>query len=168
MTNQPAGAVPSAAGPVFVLTVPGLPGGANQKIVFQELLDIVSEIDPAPPGAAPAPGAPAAHTKAPYGQTVPPKVTLKRGVDGNGALWQWHQLALDGNPAALQNAALAMYAASDYAAGKPPVITWELMNAWCTKIDVAGAGAGNGAVTETAELICDRIAAVRPVVPTSA
>jgi hypothetical protein len=82
-------------------------------------------------------------------------------------LWQWHQLASDGNTAALQNAALSMYAASDYAAGKPPVITWELMNAWCTKIDVAGAGAGNGAVTETVALVCERITAFRPVLPTA-
>ena len=160
--------MPSAPGPVFVLTAPGIPGGATQKIVFQQLVEIISEIDPAPPATSAAPGAPATHTKLPYGQTLPPKVTLKRGLDGDTTLWQWHQLALDGNPGALQNAALAMYAASDYASGKPPVVTWELANAWCTKIDVSGAGTGNGAVTETIELVCDRITAMRPVVPMGA
>lgn len=154
--------------PVFVLTVAGIPGAVSQKIVFQELGSLVSEIDPVPSTAAPAPGAPVTHTKAPFGQTVPPSVTLKRGMDGDNTLWQWHQLALEGSPPALQNAALAMYAASDYAAGKPPLATWELMNAWCAKIAVAGAGAvaGTGpasAVAETVQIVCDRIAFVRPV-----
>lgn len=96
--------------------------------MFQEIVDIVSEIEvaqPAPTGA-PAPGTGVTHTKQQMGPTLPPTVTLKRGLDGDTTLWQWHQLALDGAPNARQEVVLGMYTVADYAADKPPVSpgTW--------------------------------------------
>ncbi|MEY9855644.1 phage tail-like protein [Catenulispora sp. GAS73] len=170
MTVQPGGVGAQAPAPdvsVFVLTIPGLPG-ATAKIVFQEIVDIVSEIEVAQsaPTGAPAPGSGVTHTKQQMGPTLPPTVTLKRGLDGDTTLWQWHQLALDGAPNARQEVVLGMYTAADYAAGKPPVSTWNLTNAWCAKIAIvgagAGAGAGNGVVGETVDIVCETLSLSKP------
>ncbi|MEY9928891.1 phage tail-like protein [Catenulispora sp. GP43] len=158
MTVQPGGAAQVLTVSVFVLSAPDLGAPGVSKIVFQQLVGMTSEIDP-PQNLATAPGGTAViHTKQ-LGQTVPPIVTLKRGMDGDKSLWQWHQLALNGDPAALKAAVLQMYDAGGFAAGKPPLSTWELTNAWCAKIALAGAEAGaGGAVFETVDIVCDRIA----------
>lgn len=156
MTIQPGGGAPVLAVSVFVLSAPDLGAPGVSKIVFQQLVGVNSEIDPAQ-YVTTAPGGTIVHTKQ-MGQTVPPSVTLKRGMDADKTLWQWHQLALNGDPAALKSAVLQMYNAGDFAAGKPPLSTWELENAWCAKIALAGADAGAGSVVfETVEIVCDRI-----------
>lgn len=53
---------------------------------------------------------------------------------------------------------LGMYAGSDFAAGKPPVMSFILENAWCAKIDIEGAKAGAGDIVyETVQIVCDKI-----------
>ncbi|MEZ0110424.1 phage tail-like protein [Catenulispora sp. EB89] len=169
MTVQPGGAGAQAPAPdvsVFVLTIPALPGG-SAKIAFQEIVGIVSEIEVVQPAAttgapAPAPGPGGTHTKQEMGPTLPPVVTLKRGLDGDGTLWRWHQLALEGSPSARQDVVIGAYTAADYAAGKPPVTSWNLASAWCAKIAIAGAGAGNGVVVETVDIACEVISLGKP------
>jgi phage tail-like protein len=160
MTVQPGGAPLSVS--VFVLSAPGLGGPGPSRIVFQQLVGVNSEMDPAQYLTTAPGGTGVVHSK-PVGQIVPPSVTLKRGLDADKTLWQWHQLALNGDPAAAKDAVLQMYNAGDFATGKPPLSTWELTNAWCAKIALAGVEADAGAagmVFETVEIVCDRISPV--------
>lgn len=157
MTVQPAGpGAPVLPVSVFVLAGPEL-GGAG-KIVFQELIGISSEIEPAEYISTTPQGATGiTHTKQ-FGQTQPPTVQLKRGMDGDTSLWKWHQLALAGEDSARMNVELEMYAAADFEAGRPPVSTWMMTNAWVAKVDLAGVRAGSSSVVyETVQIVCDTI-----------
>lgn len=162
---QPGGvgpALPPLAVSVFVLAAPGLGAPGASKIVFQELVRMASEIEPAQYVTTPPPGGATTYTKQ-LGTTQAPSVTLKRRLDADTTLWQWHRLALAGGPDARRNAVLEMFTAPDFASGKPPVSIWNLPNAWCSKIAITGADAGSGGVAfETVEVLCDMIAPATP------
>jgi phage tail-like protein len=92
------------------------------------------------------------HTKQ-FGKTKPPKVTLKRGLDGSKAIWAWHEAVLAGDPAALRSCTLSLKSASG-----DINISYELENAWPAKVDIAGMKAGaSDVIMETVELVCDQI-----------
>lgn len=92
------------------------------------------------------------HTKQ-FGKTKPPKVTLKRGLDGSTQIWAWHQKVLAGAPDAAQTCSLQLLGADDQ-----PRVTYVLENAWPAKVDIAGMKAGaSEVVMETVELVCDAV-----------
>ncbi|ACU73116.1 hypothetical protein Caci_4252 [Catenulispora acidiphila DSM 44928] len=167
MTTQPGGApapLPPLAVSVFVLAGPGLGPAGTSKTVFQQLVQMTSEIQPAQPATTPPPTGTTSgvtHTRAPLGTALPPTVTLKRRLDADTSPWQWHRAASLGLAEAIKDVALEMYTAPDYAAGKPPAATWQLPNAWCAKATIAtettGPNGQNGVVYETVEICCDAI-----------
>ena len=92
------------------------------------------------------------HTKQ-FGKTKPPKVTLKRGLDGTTEIWTWHQRVLMGSADAPQTCSLKLVGADN-----EPRVTYLLENAWPAKVDIAGLKAGaSEVVMETVELVCDAI-----------
>jgi phage tail-like protein len=153
---------PVASAPVFVITAPNLQivGGPRplslHRLAFAELGGINSEINVEQYVSVDSTGM-VNHTKQ-MGLTKPPTVTLKRGVDTNLSLWYWHNMALMGLPTARTNVTLEMYGG-----GTPsiidtkPMFTYTLLSAWCAKINIAGAKAGEGFVTEDVMIACDQI-----------
>lgn len=153
-----------ASAPVFMISAPGLqitlgPSGlAINKLSFQELGGINSEISIEQYVSVDGLGN-VNHTKQ-MGLTKPPTVTLKRGVDSNLALWYWHQMALMGMPGARANVTLEMYGGgTPSVASATPLFTYTLLDAWCAKINISGAKAGEGFITEDVTLACDAIVA---------
>jgi|SRR5579859_5758759 len=151
-----------ASAPIFLISAPNLQiVGAPQplkisNLSFQELAGINSEINIEQYVSVDSLGN-VNHTKQ-MGLTKPPTVTLKRGLDTNLALWYWHNMALAGLPNARADVTLEMYGG-----GAPsiqnlkPMFTYTLISAWCAKINIAGAKAGEGFVTEDVTIACDRI-----------
>ena len=148
-----------ASAPIFVVSSNiQITGGYQlQNIAFQELGGINSEINieqyitSDPTGYV-------NHTKQ-FGMVKPPTITLKRGLDTSLALWAWHQMALTGNPSAR-----AQYLSLDIFGGglasiknKQPLMTYTLVNAWCAKINISSAKAGEGFLTEDVTIACDSI-----------
>lgn len=118
---------------------------------FSELSGINSEVEPAEYMYCDKNGA-FFHTKQ-FGKTKPPTITLKRGMDDNNKLWAWHQAAVGGLPTARTTCQLQLFDAS----GKP-VTTYTLENAWVTKLEIAGVGAGKSdVIMMTVTLTCDYI-----------
>ncbi|HWF80327.1 MAG TPA: phage tail protein [Streptosporangiaceae bacterium] len=151
-----------ASAPIFLISAPNLqitlgpPGLAISNLAFQELGGINSEINIEQYVSVDSMGN-VNHTKQ-MGLTKPPTVTLKRGVDSNLALWYWHYMALIGMPTARTDVTLEMYGGgAPTVANVKPLFTYTLQNAWCAKINIAGAKAGEGLVTEDVTIACDRI-----------
>ena len=147
-----------ASAPIFVVSSDiQIPGGFKlQQIAFQELGGINSEVGIEPYIASDPAGI--SHTKQ-FGLVKPPTVTLKRGLDESLALWAWHQMAVAGNPAAR-----APYVSLDIYGGglakirdQPPLMSYTLVNAWCAKINISSAKAGEGFLTEDVVIACDAI-----------
>ncbi|WP_370148717.1 phage tail protein [Streptacidiphilus sp. EB129] len=145
--------------PVFVVSSNiQITGGYQlQNMAFQELAGINSEINIEQYVSVDAAGF-VNHTKQ-FGLTRPPTVTLKRGLDNSLALWAWHQMALSGDPGAR-----AQYLSLDiFGGGLPrannqkPLMSYTLVNAWCAKISISSARAGEGVVTEDVTIACDMI-----------
>ncbi len=155
---------PIASAPIFVISAPtlqitgGPPGLSIKNLAFQELGGINSEIN-VEQYVSVDPTGYVNHTKQ-MGLVKPPTVTLKRGIDTNLALWYWHNMALLGMPNARANVTLEMYGGGlpSISAGKP-MFTYTLGWAWCAKINIAGAKAGEGFVTEDVTIACDFITA---------
>lgn len=148
-----------ASAPVFVVSSDiQIPGGHKlQNIAFQELAGINSEIGIEQYISAD-PGGFLNHTKQ-FGQTKPPTVTLKRGVDNSLALWAWHQMALRGDPRArASHLHLEIFGGGlpDVRNGRP-LMSYTLLNAWCARISISSARAGEGVVTEDVTIACDMI-----------
>ena len=127
----------------------------DQTVVatFSELTGINSEVESVEYIAANREGH-VVHSKQ-FGKTKPPKVTLKRGMDMDGTkkLWAWHQAVLDGEPGALRSCTLSLKSASGEIK-----ISYELENAWPSKVDIAGAKAGaSDVIMETVEIVCSQI-----------
>jgi phage tail-like protein len=148
-----------ASAPIFVVSsnVQITGGYQLQNIAFQELGGINSEIKieqyvtSDPTGFT-------NHTKQ-FGMVMPPTITLKRGLDSSLALWAWHQMAVSGNPAAR-----AQYLSLDIFGGglasiqtQKPLMSYTLVNAWCAKINISSAKAGEGFMTEDVTIACDLI-----------
>lgn len=153
---------PVASAPVFVISAPSLlivggPDGLSlDRLSFAELGGINSEINIEQYVSVDSAGM-VNHTKQ-MGLTRPPTVTLKRGVDSNLALWYWHNMAVMGLPTARTNVTLEMYGGGNPTiADARPMFTYTLLSAWCAKINIAGARAGEGFVTEDVMIACDQI-----------
>ena len=147
-----------ASAPIFVVSSDiQITGGFKlQNIAFQELGGINSEISIEQYIAADPIGI--SHSKQ-FGLVKPPTVTLKRGLDNSLALWAWHQMAVSGDPAAR-----ASYLSLDIYGGglakirdQLPVMSYTLVNAWCAKINISSAKAGEGFLTEDVTIACDAI-----------
>lgn len=88
-----------------------------------------------------------------YGSAKPPRVTLKRGLDSNSYMWGWHQLVLQGDPAARRDCTLEVCDAAGQAQ-----ITYQLINAWPAKIEIAGTKEnGHDLLMEEVDLVFDSI-----------
>jgi phage tail-like protein len=153
---------PVASAPIFVISAPtlqitgGPPGLKISNLAFAELGGINSEINIEQYVAVDSSGN-VNHTKQ-MGLTKPPTVTLKRGIDTNLALWYWHNMALLGLPTARANVTLEMYGGGAPSIAQiKPMFTYTLLSAWCAKINIAGAKAGEGFVTEDITIACDQI-----------
>ncbi|HEV2344681.1 MAG TPA: phage tail protein [Actinocrinis sp.] len=148
-----------ASAPIFVVSsdVQIAGGGSLGKIAFQELGGINSEINIEQYISA-APGGFINHSKQ-FGLVKPPTVTLKRGLDKNLTLWQWHQMAVAGNPAArADQLTLEVFGGGLGSIGtSKPLVTYMLMSAWCAKINISSAKAGEGFLTEDVVIACDAI-----------
>jgi phage tail-like protein len=151
-----------ASAPVFLISAPNLqivggpPGLSISNLSFAELGGISSEISIEQYVSVDSFGS-VNHTKQ-MGLTKPPTVTLKRGIDTNLALWYWHNMALMGIPTARTNVSLEMYGGGLVNLTKAePLFTYTLLSAWCAKINIAGARAGEGFVTEEVTIACDQI-----------
>ncbi|MFI9274120.1 phage tail protein [Kitasatospora sp. NPDC052896] len=147
-----------ASAPIIVITSDiQINGHHLQDIAFQELAGINSEIG-IEQYVSVEPGGFINHSKQ-FGLTRPPTVTLKRGSDESLVLWGWHQMALQGDPRARAPwLGLDIYGGGLAAkADQPPLIKYTLINAWCAKINVSSARAGEGFVTEDIVIACDVI-----------
>lgn len=150
-----------ASAPIFLISAPNLTvvGGPKplkiDQLSFQELGGINSEINVEQYVSVV--GGAVLHTKQ-MGLTKPPTVTLKRGIDTNLALWYWHNMALQGLPNSRADVTLEMYGGgAPVIATIKPMFTYTLTNAWCAKINISGAKAGEGFVTEDVTIACDQI-----------
>lgn len=94
------------------------------------------------------------------GKAKPPTITLKRAMSSGPDttwIWGWHQQARAGNLLAYQTTTFMLYGAGDDpgAAGK---MTYMLINAFPTKVEIAGMKAGGTeVVVQTVTLQCDEI-----------
>lgn len=164
MTQSSLEFMPIASAPIFVISAPtlqivGAPKPLTIKnLAFQELGGVNSEINIEQYVAVDSTGY-VNHTKQ-MGLTKPPTVTLKRGIDSNMALWYWHNMALQGLPNARANVTLEMYGGGiPSISDAQPMFVYTLWSAWCAKINIAGARAGEGIVTEDVTIACDFIQA---------
>jgi phage tail-like protein len=124
--------------------------------VFAELSGIIAEVEA--PEYWETTGTAVDVNKLP-GKLKPPKVTLKRGMNGSLELWSWHEAVRKGTMgAARRSCSLIMYNAE----GKPVGKYW-LEKAWPSKMELAGLKAGAGeALMETVTLACEYIKRVAP------
>jgi phage tail-like protein len=148
----------------FVIQVSlSLDGAASTQgtIDFSELQGINSEVEPAEYHSSSMTGVVLSKQ---FGRTKPATITLKRGVDDNTLLWQWHQAVLDGQPKARANSCSLMLQDS---MGETKA-TYHLWNAWPSKIDISGMKAGSSEVVyTTVTLVCDQIVFAPPTAASS-
>ena len=84
-----------------------------------------------------------------------PNLTLKRGITGSLALWEWRKEARDGSGSfpPIRNVTVTLQ--NDVHEG---VMKWTLTNAWCSKLTGPTLNAtGNEIAVETMELAYDRL-----------
>lgn len=84
-----------------------------------------------------------------------PNLTLRRGITGSLALWEWRKEVRDGSTAfpATRNVVIELQNEQHVS-----VVKWTLTNAWCTKLSGPALNAkGNEIAIETMELAYDRI-----------
>jgi phage tail-like protein len=124
--------------------------GSQGEIAFSELAGINSEVEPAEYFSSSTSGV---NLSKQFGKAKPATVTLKRGMDNNTLLWTWHQMVLDGDPTARTSASLILL--DTMGVNKA---SYQLINAWPSKIEIGGMKAGaSEVVITTATLVCDQI-----------
>lgn len=93
------------------------------------------------------------------GQAKPPQVTLKRSMStGKDTtwIWEWHRAARSASTSAYRHCTLKLF--SPNKGPNDPVKTYELANAFPTKVEIASMKAGgNEVVMQTVTLQCDEI-----------
>jgi phage tail-like protein len=148
-TGEQKGEVLASA--LFIVEVEG------KTLGFSELAGIVSEVEQAEYMEA---GVAGATFSRHFGKTKPPTVTLKRAMstgDGTTWVWAWHQLARTAAPTAYKECTLKLFSAGDDPSG-PGRLTYLLVNAWPTKVEIAGMKAGTTEVViQTLTLMCDEM-----------
>jgi len=84
-----------------------------------------------------------------------PNLTLKRGITGSLALWDWRKEVRDGGSTYPPTRDVTIKLLDEK---HDPVLKWKLTNAWCTKLTGPALNAkGNEIAIETLELAYDRI-----------
>lgn len=79
-------------------------------------------------------------------------ITLKRGITGSDALWQWRKTVTDGN---LQRRSASIILLDET---RQEVMRWNLLDSWPSKYVVAELKAtGNDVAIETLVIACERI-----------
>ena len=98
------------------------------------------------------------------GKAKPPTVTLKRAMANNSDttwIWEWHAAARTGAISAYRHCSLKLYGAAQ--GMSKPVKTYEMVNAFPTKVEIAGMKAGGTEVVmQTVTLQCDEIFEMSP------
>lgn len=87
-----------------------------------------------------------------------PNATLKRGITGSTALWEWRQEVRDGGSTfpPLRNVVVKLL--DEMHNRDAPAMSWTLTNAWPTKLTGPQLNAkGNDIAVETLELCYDRL-----------
>jgi phage tail-like protein len=130
----------------------------GKSVTFSELTGIVSEVEQSEYMEA---GAVGPMFSRHFGKTKPPTVTLKRALrtDGDNTwVWAWHQLARQGiSVGGYKDCTLKLYAPGDDPNGAGSM-SYQLVNAWPAKVEVAGMKAGSTEVViQTLTLMCDEI-----------
>ena len=135
----------------FSITIDG-----HEIATFAELSGITAEIEPAEYWETTA-SDPTVSKLA--GKVKPPRITLKRGMNGSLELWAWQEAVRKGTMGAgRRSCTLTMFNSE----GKPVGRYW-LEKAWPTKMELAGLKAGTGAaLMETVTLTCEYIQRVNP------
>lgn len=135
--------------PRFILSCEGWTTG----LAFAELSGFTSSVDHAEYSYAGPIGT--VHAKQ-FGRAKPPQITLKRAADAEGfaRMFAWHLNARMNNP--IGTKVPASFIIMDK--GGMPHIQCELVNAWCSRLDLDPAQAGGGAVVNMKVVIeCDQI-----------
>src|ERR1700722_11914132 len=134
----------------FVVQIDGFTGVGNE-ISFSELAGITSEVEPAENySTSQVMGVNLTKT---YGKVKPATITLKRGVDNDQSLWIWHNRVVIGDPTARATCSLLLQNTA-----RQTLASYQLSNAWPSKLDVAGLKAGASEVLiASCTLVCDQI-----------
>jgi phage tail-like protein len=94
------------------------------------------------------------------GRTKPPTVTLRRAMRTGPSttwLWTWHQFARQSLPTMHRDCSLTLFGPGDSTSGSGRM-TYLMMNAIPTKIEIAGVKAGaSEVVVQTVTLQCDEL-----------
>lgn len=135
----------------FVVQIDGSTGMGNGSISFSELAGITSEVEPAEYySTSQTMGVNLTKT---YGKVKPATITLKRGVDNDQSLWIWHNRVIVGDPTARATCSLLLQNTA-----REVLARYQLINAWPSKLDVAGMKAGASEVLiASCTLVCDQI-----------
>jgi phage tail-like protein len=134
----------------FVVQIDGSTG-VGSSIAFSELAGITSEVEPAEYYSS-SQVAGVNLTKQ-YGKVKPATITLKRGVDDDQSLWRWHNRVVIGDPTARATCSLLLQNTA-----RQTQASYQLINAWPSKLDVAGMKAGASEVLiASCTLVCDQI-----------
>ena len=151
--------MPSVASPSQVVSAAHFVIKVEEQEVasFSELSGINSEVEPQEYISSDSDGN-VLHTKQ-FGKVKPPKVTLKRALDGSKAIWAWHEMVMNGDVTAITTCHLKLLSQAADSGGEPKIkITYVLENAWPSKVDIAGMKAGaSDIIMETVEIVCDSI-----------
>jgi len=134
----------------FVVQIDGSTG-TGSSISFSELAGITSEVEPAEYySTSQTTGVNLTKT---YGKVKPATITLKRGVDNDQSLWIWHNRVIVGDPTARATCSLLLQNTA-----RETLARYQLLNAWPSKLDVAGLKAGASEVLiASCTLVCDQI-----------
>lgn len=125
--------------------------GVGNSISFSELAGITSEVEPAEYySTSQTVGVNLTKT---YGKVKPATITLKRGVDNDQSLWVWHNRVIIGDPSARCTCSLLLQNTA-----RQTLASYQLINAWPSKLDIAGMKAGASEVLiASCTLVCDQI-----------
>ncbi|MEU9255934.1 phage tail protein [Streptomyces sp. NPDC048270] len=131
---------------------------AGMASYFSELSGITSEIEPVEYIAADSKTGEPVLTKQ-FGKVKPPTVTLKRGVDGSGALFAWHEMARAAVGAARMSGTLSILGHPESVGAERPVLAkYWLWGAWPSKVEVGNLKAGTSEIVlETVTFTCERV-----------
>jgi phage tail-like protein len=96
-----------------------------------------------------------------FGKAKPPTITLKRAMsagDDTTKIWAWHQLARAGLPSGYKSATFQLFAAGQDIEKDTALLSYTLVNAFPTKLEIASMKAGGTEVVlQTVTLQCDEI-----------
>lgn len=149
MTSPDAAAHAAISAARFVISISGLSGDTT-NIAFSELGGIKMEVEEAEYVSATQKGVVMAKL---FGKTKPCEVSLKRGLDQDDTLWNWHRDVQKKDPSARQSCSLMLQDAEGNTKAK-----YLLENAWPSKLDVDGLKAGSSETVKMSVVLkCDSI-----------